>query len=1320
MTAIRDPVEPEKLPLKVLQLNVGGLTSKKAPRVRDLLNDLSPDIILLQETWISDTPLPAGCLRPHYWSRRKHTPSILKATFAPHYSVAHRKDSNILVQRTDGRSAHYRGGVLTAVRTNTPFSKFSLTDLPEEVDAVGITVRKNTHILNLYQSPSSENVIPWGSIVKQCKKGDDNSTVYLCGDLNITTGVRKDTWEFFLENNKDDVLVLNNGSPTYCTANASTSPDVSAVFGSHAPYSSLLHNSVSSWETTESRTGPHRAITFFAYPNSPQNPTPKLARGTQLLPLKGRTLFPAEKLEDYSTACSLLLKLYEPSLTKGSVPSRTRVLSNLLKLAARKTLPRTGAHEKYDGSLSSPLITDAKDLLERAENEGALPDIIIQCKKALATAESLKKASLMLERLQQCTANWPNTSAIFRAAKGGSGLSNNSAQIRCPLKCPTTGRVVWDLSACSNLLADSYVLYTRLTTEEKREQRSLKRKYLIASRERVSSDTNCNWITPSLVEHSIHLLKNGRAPGPDLVEPELLKFASTEITGVLSTILNDAVNHGVIPVEWKTSRVIPILKSGKPENCPKSFRPINLLCVPAKVLERCIMTIINEHVHRIIDERQFGYRPLKGTEEHLATFVSGVYENTENGKSTLAVSLDSSQAFDRIPHNTIRKCLLDAHIPGKIARILMELVTNRRIRVVARRGDLAVLSKLVSLKTGVPQGSVTGPVLYILAANSLFNEISEDVIIVVYADDILLYCHGTDLSAMHSMLQNTLDLIHNWAVKEKLVFNGDKSHACLYGPMASTDIPPLTLNGEIIPQENSLRVLGVTIDHLLHFDSHVDDVINTVKLKSRSLHHIRDAPQKLRIMVRNSLVVTPALYALGIYGPFLKASKKQELQVCLNDTERLATALPMSTRLEVLHLECSTLKLERLISNRSVALLARLTASPFENLQAAARRYRNIPRVAAAISDTGFADMPQLQLSIDPGHNARLTYQWLQLSERIKIQCNRTYTSDEDIMTDAHLFNTLIFTDGSVEQDERISHGRASFAVVVYDSKYNHVRTMSTTMPCLPDSYTAEIAALQKSVTSIVHNDGNVVIYTDSLSTLQALSSPPPKTQDIATLMESILIHDMSTKGTITFRHVKAHNGVKGNEIADAAADWSTTHDRAAPRPADAPFTRQAFMKKVKTNLITQSIDELRTLPSHHKDEPGHNLSRSCQWFLLSTKGKPLIPTPGLYDPRLEKAVVKLRCNASHLLGSFLRRRHLQPHNRCVFCHQPNGDLKHLLRDCVSFSEHRPEKVPMDFLNHPEGYEFAKHIVAAAEKLGLYNPNRTATPTTITSANPAQ
>ena len=91
-------------------------------------------------------------------------------------------------------------------------------------------------------------------------------------------------------------------------------------------------------------------------------------------------------------------------------------------------------------------------------------------------------------------------------------------------------------------------------------------------------------------------------------------------------------------------------------------------------------------------------------------------------------------------------------------------------------------------------------------------------------------------------------------------------------------------------------------------------------------------------------------------------------------------------------------------------------------------------------------------------------------------------------------------------------------------------------MPCLPDSYTAEIAALQKSVTSTVHNDGNVVIYTDSLSTLQALSPPPPKSQDIATLMESILIHDMSTKGTITFRHVKAHNGVKGNEIADAAA----------------------------------------------------------------------------------------------------------------------------------------------------------------------------------------
>ena len=361
-----------------------------------------------------------------------------------------------------------------------------------------------------------------------------------------------------------------------------------------------------------------------------------------------------------------------------------------------------------------------------------------------------------------------------------------------------------------------------------------------------------------------------------------------------------------------------------------------MLCTPAKVLERCILTIINEHVHRIIDERQFGYRPLKGTEEHLATFVSDVHESTLQGKSTLAVSLDSSQAFDRIPHNTIRRCLLDARAPGKIIRILMELVTNRRIRVVARRGHEAVLSKTVSLRTGVPQGSVTGPVLYILAANTLFGEIPEDVYIVIYADDILLYCHGTDLSDMHSIMQNTLNLIHNWAIKEKLVFNGDKSRTCLYGPLASSVVPPLVLNGETIPQEFSLRVLGVTIDHMLHFDSHVDDVINTVKLKSRSLHHIRNAPQKLRTMVRNSLVVTPALYALGIYGPFMKASKKQELQVCLNDTERLATALPMSTRLEVLHLECSTLTLDRLISNRSLALLARMATAPYELPRAAA------------------------------------------------------------------------------------------------------------------------------------------------------------------------------------------------------------------------------------------------------------------------------------------------------------------------------------------------------------------------------------------------
>ena len=776
----------------------------------------------------------------------------------------------------------------------------------------------------------------------------------------------------------------------------------------------------------------------------------------------------------------------------------------------------------------------------------------------------------------------------------------------------------------------------------------------------------------------------------------------------MSSILNDACNQGVIPVEWKTSRVVPVLKPGKPENCPKSYRPINLLCTPAKVLERCILTIINEHVHNIIDTRQFGYRPYKGTEEHLGTFVSSIHENTLHGKSTLAVSLDSSQAFDRIPYNTIRKCLLDARIPGKIIRILLEFVTNRRIRVIARRGDQSVLSKLVSLRTGVPQGSVTGPILYILAANTLFSEIPPDVSIVVYADDVLLYCHGTDLHVMHHMIQDTLHHINNWASKEKLVFNGEKSRSCLYGPLASSDIPTLTLCGDVIPQENSLKILGVTIDNLLHFDTHVNKVIDTVKTKSRCLHHIRDAPQKLRTIVRNSLVVSPALYALGVYGPFLQASKRNELQVCLNDTERLATSLPMSTRLEVLHLECSTLTLDRLISLKSISLLARMASSPYDLCQQSAQYYQRIPRVSSAITDAGFSFFPQIQRTVDPSICSRITYQWLHHSERINIQHDCTYTTDADILIDAHHFDTLIFTDGSVEQSTshvRNTLGRAAFAIVTYDNRYNHIDTTSMSLPCLPNSYSAEIAAIQHCINSITEKDGNTVIYTDSLSTLLALSNPPPQTRDIANLMDTLLSHDMSKKGTITLRHVKAHNGVIGNEAADAAADWNTVHFRGSQRPPDAPLTRQAFQKQLKGNLIAQSIEELSSLPSKHNNEAG--FSRSCMRFLKTTKGKPLIPTPGLFEPRVEKEVAKLRTNASHLLGTFRLRRKIQTNNNCVFCHQPDGHLGHLLRDCVTFSDHRPPKVPTDILNQPEGYEFVKHIVAAAEKLGLYSPNST-------------
>ena len=210
--------------------------------------------------------------------------------------------------------------------------------------------------------------------------------------------------------------------------------------------------------------------------------------------------------------------------------------------------------------------------------------------------------------------------------------------------------------------------------------------------------------------------------------------------------------------------------------------------------------------------------------------------------------------------------------------------------------------------------------------------------------------------------------------------------------------------------------LGVTVDKLLHFEDHAKKVIDTIKTKSRSLYHIKDAPQKLRTMVSNSLVVSPASYALGVYGPFLQASKKNELQVCLNDTERLATSLPMATRLEVLHLECSTLTLERMISLRSISLLARMASSPYDLCQQSAQYFQRIPRVATAITDAGFDFFPSIQRTVDPAFCSRITYQWLHHSESITIQSDHTYTTDAEILVDAHNFNTLIFTDGSVEQ----------------------------------------------------------------------------------------------------------------------------------------------------------------------------------------------------------------------------------------------------------------------------------------------------------------
>lgn len=325
------------------------------------------------------------------------------------------------------------------------------------------------------------------------------------------------------------------------------------------------------------------------------------------------------------------------------------------------------------------------------------------------------------------------------------------------------------------------------------------------------------------VSRIVSSLKPKTSCGFDGISTKLLKSLHTSLSYPLTLIINKSLETGVVPRGMKVAKVVPIYKS-KDKTVMGNYRPISLLPSVSKVLEKIVHHRLMDFLTscNILSPLQFGFRPGCSTIDAVCKFVSDVLESLDKRQHTLAVLLDLSKAFDTIDHEILIYKLFHCGVRGVALEWFKSYISNR-MQYVTYRG---VKSVTHNVTCGVPQGSVLGPLLFIIYTNDIANILTHPKSI-LFADDTTLYSSDINLHALQTKVEDDLHTLAHWFYANKLSLNVKKTHFMLFrGNRMNMDLSCDTLNlgNQEIHRVKCAKFLGLYVDDQLEWDEHIDSV----------------------------------------------------------------------------------------------------------------------------------------------------------------------------------------------------------------------------------------------------------------------------------------------------------------------------------------------------------------------------------------------------------------------------------------------------------------------------------------------------------------